>query len=97
MKTKTKSKIKKQAKDVASEIEKIAGKTSEKIKNKRLYRSGKDKLLGGVCGGIAEYLEIDPVIVRLFWVLITLAWGFGLLLYLIAWIIIPKNPNHEWK
>ncbi|MFH0830304.1 MAG: PspC domain-containing protein, partial [Candidatus Aenigmatarchaeota archaeon] len=64
---------------------------------RRLYRSGKDKILGGVCGGIAEYLGIDPIIVRLLWVLFVLAGGSGLLAYIIAWIIIPRNPDHKWK
>ena len=63
---------------------------------KRLYRSGKDKMLGGVCGGIAEYLNVDPTIVRFVWVLFTLAAGSGLLAYLIAWLIIPRNPAHKW-
>lgn len=63
---------------------------------KRLYRSGKDKMLGGVCGGLAEYLEIDPTIIRLLMVLLVLAsFGTGILLYLIAWIIIPRNPRHK--
>ena len=65
-------------------------------KPKRLYRSGKDRILGGVCGGIAEYFNVDPVLVRLLWVLISLAWGTGILLYIIAWIIIPGNPKHKW-
>lgn len=56
---------------------------------KRLYRSNKDKVLGGVCGGIAEYFSIDPVIVRLLLVVFALAYGTGILAYLIAWIIIP--------
>lgn len=56
---------------------------------KRLYRSTKDKILGGVCGGVAEYFDVDPTIVRLIWILLTLAWGAGLLLYIIAWIIVP--------
>ena len=65
---------------------------------KRLYRSGKDKVLGGVCGGIAEYLNVDPVIVRLGWILLTLlSMGLGIIGYIIAWIIIPKNPNHKWN
>lgn len=64
---------------------------------RRIYRSGKDKILGGVCGGIAEYLGVDPVIIRLLWVIGAFAWGFGVLLYIIAWIIIPRNPNHKWK
>lgn len=63
---------------------------------KRLYRSGKDKILGGVCGGIAEYLSIDPVIIRIIWVVATLVWGTGILLYIILWIIIPRNPDHQW-
>jgi len=63
---------------------------------KRLYRSAKGKLLGGVCGGIAEYFNIDPVIIRLLWVLFVLAYGVGILFYIIAWIIIPRNPKHKW-
>ncbi|MFH0833005.1 MAG: PspC domain-containing protein [Candidatus Aenigmatarchaeota archaeon] len=65
-------------------------------KIKRLYRSGKDKILGGVCGGVAEYLNVDPVVIRLLWILLSLAWGFGILLYIIAWIIVPRNPKHAW-
>lgn len=56
---------------------------------KRLYRSTKDKMLGGVCGGIAEYFDVDPALVRLLWVLLTLAGGAGVLLYIIAWLIVP--------
>ncbi len=63
---------------------------------RRLYRSGRDKLLGGVCGGIGEYLDVDPVLIRLLWVIGTLAWGAGILAYIIAWIIIPRNPRHKW-
>jgi phage shock protein C len=65
-------------------------------KMKRLYRSGKEKVLGGVCGGLGEYFGIDPTIVRLIWVLFFLAYGAGVLAYIIAWIIIPKNPKHKW-
>lgn len=64
---------------------------------RRLYRSGENRVLGGVCGGIAEYLHTDPVIIRLLWVLATLLWGFGILLYIIAWIIMPRNPRHKWS
>ncbi|NIO45128.1 MAG: PspC domain-containing protein [Candidatus Aenigmarchaeota archaeon] len=63
----------------------------------RLYRSGKEKILGGVCGGIGEYLDVDPVIIRLLWIIGSFAWGFGILAYIIAWIIIPRNPNHKWN
>jgi phage shock protein PspC (stress-responsive transcriptional regulator) len=65
---------------------------------KRLYRSGKERILGGVCGGIGEYLEVDPVVIRLIWVILTLAsLGTGILAYIIAWIIIPRNPRHKWE
>jgi phage shock protein PspC (stress-responsive transcriptional regulator) len=62
----------------------------------RLYRSGNDRILGGVCGGMAEYIGIDPTVVRLLWVLIALAWGVGILAYIILWIIVPRNPDHKW-
>ncbi len=59
---------------------------------KRLYRSRKEKVFGGVCGGIGEYLGVDPVIVRLIWVVLTLLTMFmGIIVYLIAWIIIPEG------
>ncbi len=59
---------------------------------KRLYRSKKDKKIGGVCGGIAEYFNVDPTLIRLLWVLITIfSAGLGILGYLIAWIIIPEK------
>ena len=78
----------------------VVVKKTEKTKNaetKRVYRSGKDKILGGVCGGIAEYLGIDPVLIRLLWIASFFAFGTGVLIYIIAWIIIPRNPNHKWN
>lgn len=65
-------------------------------KIKRLYRSAKNKVLGGVCGGIGEYLNVDPTIVRIIWVLFGLS-GFGVLAYLIAWLIMPEGPNGKRK
>ncbi len=59
---------------------------------KQLYRSRRDRVIGGVCGGVAEYFETDPALIRLLWVLIVLLGGSGLLLYIIAWIIIPERP-----
>ena len=49
--------------------------------------------LHGVCGGIAEYLGVDPVIIRILWIIGTFAWGFGILLYIICWIIIFNLHN----
>lgn len=61
---------------------------------KRLYRSRKDKVLGGVCAGIADYFEVDPVVIRLIWVIAALiSMGLGIIAYLIAWIIIPEEPK----
>lgn len=63
-----------------------------------LYRSVKDRKIAGVAGGIGEYLEIDPAIVRLVWLLAILFGGAGFLAYLIAWIVIPEakvNTNEE--
>jgi phage shock protein C len=62
------------------------------ILDRKLYRSSNDKILAGVCGGIAEYFALDSVIVRLLWVVFTLMGGAGLLAYIIAAIIIPGNP-----
>lgn len=59
---------------------------------KRLYRSKKERILGGVCGGLGEHLDVDPTVIRLVWVVIALlSLGTGLLIYLIAWIIIPDE------
>ena len=60
---------------------------------KKLYKSNFNKMLCGVCGGIAEYLNIDPTVVRLVWVLLSLAGGSGILAYILALIIIPDNPQ----
>lgn len=62
--------------------------------NKRLYRSSSDSMLAGVCGGIAEYFELDPTLVRVGYVLLSLlSAGFpGLLVYFILWVVMPKRP-----
>lgn len=58
---------------------------------KKLYKSNQNKMLDGVCGGIAEYFGIDPTVVRLIWALFSLMGGCGILAYIIAAIIIPRN------
>lgn len=63
---------------------------------KRLYRSREDRMIAGVCGGIAEYFNIDPVIVRLLAVLLLLAGGLpGFIPYLVMWIVVPENPKQK--
>lgn len=59
---------------------------------KRLYRSRTDRMLFGVAGGFAEYLDMDPAFVRIIWALLILAGGAGLLLYIVAAIVIPEAP-----
>ncbi|TRZ74845.1 MAG: PspC domain-containing protein [Bacteroidetes bacterium] len=58
---------------------------------KRLFRSRKDRILGGVCGGLGNYLNVDPVLVRVVWAILFFAAGVGLLAYILAWIIIPEE------
>jgi phage shock protein C len=63
---------------------------------KRLYRSKKEQMLGGICGGLAEYIDVDPSIIRLVLVvLIVLSWGLFILVYIAAWIIIPASPEES--
>jgi phage shock protein PspC (stress-responsive transcriptional regulator) len=59
----------------------------------RLYRSRSDRLLFGVAGGMARYLDIDPSIVRIVWALLVLAGGAGFLLYVVAALVIPEEPT----
>jgi phage shock protein C len=63
------------------------------VMQKKLYKSNKDKKIDGVCAGIAEYFDIDPTLVRLGAVAICLAGGSGVLAYIIAAIIMPRDPN----
>ena len=61
---------------------------------KQLFLSEENKIIAGICGGIAEYFKVDPVFVRLIWVILTFTTVFagGILAYIIAWIIIPEKP-----
>jgi len=61
---------------------------------KRLYRSKKGRVMGGVCAGLGEHLDVDPTVIRLVWVVGTLlSLGVGILAYLIAWIIVPEGED----
>ena len=59
--------------------------------NKRLHKVSRGKMIDGVCAGFAEYLNIDPTIVRLIWVLLSMCYSGGMLLYIIAMIIMPRE------
>ena len=60
--------------------------------SKKLYRSNVNKMVAGVCGGIAEYFDLDPTLKWLGWVVFCALGGSGILAYLIAAIVIPQNP-----
>jgi phage shock protein C len=64
---------------------------------KRIYKNKKEGKLGGVCSGVGDYLDIDPVIIRLIFVFSVFVWGAGILIYIILWAIIPTNPNPSNK
>ena len=69
---------------------------AEKKQNnlKKLFRSETNKVIGGIAGGLGEYFDVDPTIIRLAFVLITLAGGSGVLIYLILWLIIPFRHKY---
>lgn len=57
----------------------------------RLYRSESDRILGGVCGGLAQYFDVDPLVTRIVFVLLAMINGLGLLAYLIVWVLVPTE------
>ena len=61
----------------------------------RLHKSTKDKKIAGVCGGIAEYLNTDPTIIRLVFALMVLGWGTGVLAYIVLALILPEGNGEE--
>ena len=58
---------------------------------KKLYRSKNNRIIAGVCGGIGEYFDMDPTLIRLLWIVLTFLGGSGLIAYIICWIIIPEK------
>ncbi|NSW52727.1 MAG: PspC domain-containing protein [Anaerolineae bacterium] len=60
--------------------------------NKKLYRSRTDRMLGGVCAGLADFFGLDPSIMRLIFVALLLGASFGFWLYIILWIVVPEEP-----
>jgi len=60
---------------------------------KKLALSRHDKKIAGVCGGFAEYLELDPTLVRLLWLMMALVVGWGVVAYLVAWIVMPLEAE----
>ena len=67
------------------------------MNGKKLNRSDENKMLAGVCGGIAEYFGVDPTLIRLAWVVFSLLGGSGLLAYILAAIIIPRDDSNLYQ
>jgi phage shock protein C len=72
-----------------------AGPTGPRTPDRVLRRSREDRVLGGVSGGLGRYFGVDPILIRLAWVALVLVGGSGVLLYIIAWIIIPEEKAGE--
>ena len=70
-------------------------KIEEKEGFRRLFKSRRDRILDGVCGGVAEYLDIQPAVVRIAWLLLFFVNGLGVVLYIAAMILMPVNPAHK--
>ncbi|WED41825.1 PspC domain-containing protein [Legionella cardiaca] len=62
-------------------------------KTKRLYRSRRERMIAGVCGGLAQYFGMDPTIMRLIFIVCLLLGGSAILVYLIMWLIVPLEPS----
>jgi phage shock protein C len=60
---------------------------------RKLYRSRTDRKLAGVCGGLAQYFNADPTVIRVLFVVLALLGGPGLVIYLVLWIIVPEEPQ----
>jgi phage shock protein C len=67
--------------------------TPARPSTKKLTLSRSDKKIAGVCGGFAEYLELDSTLVRLLWVALAFVGGWGIIAYLVAWIVMPLGPE----
>jgi len=59
----------------------------------KLYLSGRDRKLGGVCGGLGEYLDVDPTVLRVIFLIACFIGGLGLIIYLAMWLIVPRKPK----
>lgn len=61
--------------------------------NNKLYLSDTDKKIAGVCGGLSDYFDIDSTIIRIVWLVASLIYGTGIILYIACWIVIPREKN----
>lgn len=64
------------------------------MNNKRLYRSRTDKQIAGVAGGLGDYFNVDPTLVRVLFIILTLLGGPGILIYIVLWLVMPEEPRY---
>ncbi|MCK4676850.1 MAG: PspC domain-containing protein [Bacteroidales bacterium] len=67
------------------------------MEESRLYRSFTNRIIGGVAGGFGEYLNVDPLIIRIIFVVMAFVGGSGLIVYILLWIFIPEKPDHSFN
>ena len=65
--------------------------SSKRTTNGRIHKSSRDRKISGVCGGIAEWLGVDPTIIRIAWAVLACGWGTGILLYFICAFVLPEE------
>jgi phage shock protein PspC (stress-responsive transcriptional regulator) len=65
----------------------------EKPITRRLFRSSRNRKIAGICGGLGDYFDLDPTVFRVLWIILLIFFGTGILLYLILWIVIPREPE----
>lgn len=66
------------------------------MESKRLYRSSRDSIIAGVCGGLGDYFNVDPVLFRILFVLAAVFGGSGVIIYIVLWIVIPYQPGYSF-
>lgn len=74
---------------------KTASSSKDRAQVVKLYRSERDRVLGGVCGGLADFFDVDSTLVRIIFVLLTIFGGSGLIIYLVLWIIVPTESSMQ--
>lgn len=63
------------------------------MEQKKIYRIEEGKMVAGVCGGVAEYFDMDVTIVRIIWAVVAVCWGIGIAAYIICALLLPKKPS----
>lgn len=82
-------------KKITTSKNKKEGEVTPAIETPKLHRSESSKIIAGVCGGLGEYFDVDPTIIRIVFVLMTIFGGSGILIYIILWLVIPSENSNQ--